>query len=103
MDMFNWQAYLPDESPNRVLSPYFWIYWAITAPLTAIVAFSWRIWWKWEKRNFDRDVRIEIENIESPGSMNTRKGPRRREPAAGESQGSWPALRRRMARPVDDA
>ena len=42
-------------------------------PLTLIVAFSWRLWWNWEKHNFDRDVRIEIENIEEPGSWDPSK------------------------------
>ncbi|KAF2189855.1 hypothetical protein K469DRAFT_762544 [Zopfia rhizophila CBS 207.26] len=73
MNMFNWEASASDKSSSRVVSSYFWIYWVITVPLTVIVATSWRLWWNWEKRNFDRDVRIEIENIEEPMPLNSSK------------------------------
>ena len=73
MSMFNWEASASDKSSSRVVSSYFWVYWAVTVPLTLIVAFSWRLWWNWEKHNFDRDVRIEIENIEEPASWNPSK------------------------------
>jgi hypothetical protein len=69
MNMFDWQASTPDSA--QTVSSMFWIYWVITVPLTLIVAFSWRLWWKWEKKNFDRDVRIEIENIEETNSWKT--------------------------------
>jgi hypothetical protein len=75
MDMFNWQGSASAEaSTGAVVSPYLWIYWAVTVPLTIIVAFSWRMWWTWEKGNFDRDVRIEIENIEASSTWDLRKG-----------------------------
>jgi hypothetical protein len=62
MSMFDWQT--SATSSSQTVSSMFWIYWVITVPLTLVVAYSWRLWWKWEKRSFDRDVRIEIENIE---------------------------------------
>lgn len=76
MSMFNWQPSASnsdstsssDKSSTRIVSSYFWVYWAITVPLTFLVAVSWRVWWNWEKKNFDQDVRTEIENIEEPGS-----------------------------------
>ncbi|OCK99289.1 uncharacterized protein K441DRAFT_602405 [Cenococcum geophilum 1.58] len=73
MSMFNWGASASDKSSSRVVSSYFWVYWAVTVPLTLIVAFSWRLWWNWEKHNFDRDVRIEIENIEEPAPLDPPK------------------------------
>lgn len=38
--MFDWQA----ERVGGVLSEWFWLYWAITGPLTAGVLGTW-IWW----------------------------------------------------------
>jgi hypothetical protein len=38
-----------------------------------MVAFSWRLWWALEKRNFDQDVLLEIENIEESASGSTKK------------------------------
>lgn len=38
--MFNWQA----DSGITVVSPRFWIYWAITLPLTIVVVLVWFIW-----------------------------------------------------------
>ncbi|MCJ1243175.1 hypothetical protein MMC30_000372 [Trapelia coarctata] len=40
MPMFNWQA----DSTTAVVSPRFWVYWAITAPLTIVVVLIWFIW-----------------------------------------------------------
>jgi len=40
MPMFNWQA----DSGTAVVSPRFWVYWAITAPLTIAVVLVWFIW-----------------------------------------------------------
>lgn len=77
MSMFDWHASTSKESGSGVVSSYFWVYWAITLPLTLIVAFSWRLWWSWEKRNFDRDVRTEIENIEELGSWGSGRHPAR--------------------------
>ncbi|KAF2433802.1 hypothetical protein EJ08DRAFT_583063, partial [Tothia fuscella] len=31
-------------SDNQILSPQFWVYWAITIPLTVIVFVFWKIW-----------------------------------------------------------
>lgn len=62
--MFDWLS--PERPSSRIISSYFWVYWIITIPLTIIVATSWRLWWHWEKRNFDRDVLMEIDNINRP-------------------------------------
>jgi hypothetical protein len=88
---FNWQS----ASPPRLLSPYFWIYWAFTIPLTLLVALSWRLWWAWEKRHLDQDVLLEIENIEdSAASVSLNKGKEKLR-GKGELKSAWQALRRR--------
>ncbi|KAH7393844.1 hypothetical protein DE146DRAFT_109470 [Phaeosphaeria sp. MPI-PUGE-AT-0046c] len=48
MDMFNWDA--PRGTP--VLSSRFWIYWAVTVPLTFVVFCVWSVW----VRRHDRDT-----------------------------------------------
>ncbi|KAF8856396.1 hypothetical protein BDZ45DRAFT_594255 [Acephala macrosclerotiorum] len=42
MNMFNWQA----ENGENVLSAYFWVYWVITVPITAIVLLIWMAWYR---------------------------------------------------------
>ncbi|PVF97439.1 hypothetical protein CPB86DRAFT_874182 [Serendipita vermifera] len=60
---------------NARISKSFWIYCVITIPLTAIVLLAWRIWWKREQKESDRDLEramIELEllrtgqNVDSP-------------------------------------
>jgi hypothetical protein len=95
--LFNWQAQAQTSSP-RLLSPYFWIYWAFTIPLTLLVAFSWRMWWAWEKRHLDHDVLLEIENIENNvASLDSEEG---KEKVGGKQElnSAWQALRRRPGR-----
>jgi hypothetical protein len=42
MNMFNWEA----QDDEKVLSGYFWVYWAITLPITAFVLLIWMAWYK---------------------------------------------------------
>jgi hypothetical protein len=99
--MFNWQSTPSDPNPH-VVSSYFWVYWAFTVPLTIMVAFSWRFWWAWEKRRLDRDVLLEIENIEDSASMDARQGRRSIEKEVGSSGRAlgkaWQSLRRRKGK-----
>ncbi|KAF2009029.1 hypothetical protein BU24DRAFT_497592 [Aaosphaeria arxii CBS 175.79] len=72
MDMFNWRPSSPsspssDSEESKVVAELFWVYWAVTVPLTIVVAVGWRIWWGWEKKHFDEDVRREIEAIDGEG------------------------------------
>jgi Mg2+ and Co2+ transporter CorA len=46
MDMFNWQA----PKGASVLSFRFWIYWAVTAPLTLVVVLIWFFWLRAHKK-----------------------------------------------------
>jgi len=43
-------------TPEKTISDLFWVYWAVTVPLTILVAAAWRIWWSHEKKHFDQDV-----------------------------------------------
>lgn len=54
MGMFSWQSSKDVERTS--VSPDFWVYWAVTVPLTIITLTGWAVWWKFEKYRFDRDV-----------------------------------------------
>ena len=47
MSMFNWQA--PKGDP--VLSSRFWIYWAVTVPLTLTVFLAWLLWYRGHQKH----------------------------------------------------
>lgn len=53
--MFNWQAEVQSTSSStttsraNVIVQSFWIYWAVSIPLTLIVLLGWRIWWHYQK------------------------------------------------------
>lgn len=40
MPLLNWQA----EAIEDIVSPRFWIYWAVTLPLTITVLVAWGMW-----------------------------------------------------------
>ncbi|KAI0427490.1 hypothetical protein F5Y09DRAFT_333297 [Xylaria sp. FL1042] len=63
-DFFNWQ------DSGIVVSELFWVYWALAAPLTVVVAVGWRVWWSFEKKRFDQDIKAEIKAINDNGSVN---------------------------------
>lgn len=69
-----------------------------------MVAFSWRLWWAWEKLHLDQDVLLEIENIEDSASVNVKleKGGDHREVrTSGQAlKSAWQSLRRRNAKQV---
>ncbi|KIN06847.1 hypothetical protein OIDMADRAFT_139651 [Oidiodendron maius Zn] len=102
--MFNWQSSAPNSS-SQIVSSYIWIYWAFTIPLTITVAFSWRLWWAWEKRHLDRDVLLEIEKIEESASLNSwtkRDSGKEVEMSGPVFESALPSLRRRIGK-KDDA
>ncbi|MCJ1253613.1 hypothetical protein MMC24_001425 [Lignoscripta atroalba] len=64
MSMFDWQpssgqATNTTTTPSRrpSVSPFLWIYWAITIPFTFIVLAAWRIWWILEDKKYAREIR----------------------------------------------
>ncbi|KIX02237.1 uncharacterized protein Z518_08176 [Rhinocladiella mackenziei CBS 650.93] len=65
MDMFDWQNATSknvvsssdeDNGQTHTVSPQFWIYWAVTIPLTIVTLAGWAIWWRVEQRRFDFDL-----------------------------------------------
>jgi hypothetical protein len=57
MSMFSWSQSSSDTQGESVVSNKFWIYWAVTVPLTLLVMVLWRVWWLWQERNYQREVR----------------------------------------------
>ncbi|KAF1958899.1 hypothetical protein CC80DRAFT_21866 [Byssothecium circinans] len=52
MSMFNWDS----EEPGTKLSSYFWVYWAVAAPLTLAVWLIWRVWWRTEEKRLAKEL-----------------------------------------------
>ena len=61
MTMFDWQ----DEN-NHVLTSKFWIYWAVTVPLTLATVAAWYVW---INRKASRESAREREDVEHVGEM----------------------------------
>ncbi|KAL6231382.1 hypothetical protein BDW75DRAFT_233667 [Aspergillus navahoensis] len=72
MNMFNWDAGAADaessDSGGSTISPQFWIYWAVAAPLTALTLTGWALWWSFEKHRYD-------EHLEGTGQITRAKTP----------------------------
>jgi hypothetical protein len=104
--MFNWQSSISGESSTRVVSSYFWIYWAFAIPLTIMVAFSWRLLLAWEKRHLDQDILLEIEHIEDSASLNVQTDKLDQEqliPSDHILRRGWQSLRRRSGKQISTA
>lgn len=72
MSMFNWQqndptpspsnpAQISPQPPSTVVSHTFWIYWAVSIPLTVAIGLGWRIWWQAEQRRYDQQIADAVE------------------------------------------
>lgn len=57
MPLFEWNA---DTGAYPSSTPFQWIYWAITLPLTIILMIGWRAWWAIEEKSW----RLELEQAE---------------------------------------
>jgi len=59
MSMFSWSSSdsSSSNSTDPMVSTKFWIYWAVTIPLTLFVMFLWRIWWLWQERIYLRELK----------------------------------------------
>ena len=64
MSMFNWQA----SGTDPVLSSRFWIYWAVTLPLTLLVFSVWLFWLHKHKEH-------ESKSLNGIGNLQTRPRP----------------------------
>ena len=85
MDMFDWQA----PKSASVVSSRFWIYWAVTAPLTIVVVSIWFLWLRTHKKH---EVDGQKDSTLAASSSNAIENP---DPNAAGKQ-SW--FRRQRAR-----
>ena len=46
MPLFNWS----NDPGDSVLNSHFWVYWAVTVPLTVAVLSTWWLWKEWRHR-----------------------------------------------------
>lgn len=60
MPMFNWQAGVTDQASAHVVNPRFWIYWAVTGPLTLVFIAIWRIYAALPKGSREEGVEEEL-------------------------------------------
>ena len=49
-----------DDPEDDILSRLFWVYWAISVPLTMFIVFVWRAWWVSQDRYFRRHLSQEL-------------------------------------------
>jgi hypothetical protein len=62
---FNWQQPSTPTSNDRYISPLFWIYWAVSIPLTVAVVGSYVLWdWKLSKKASKEDEAIELRMLD---------------------------------------
>jgi hypothetical protein len=55
--LFNWEPGTTSSGEKEdVVNKRFWIYWAITAPLTFVTIVGWAIWWKFEMKRYPKDA-----------------------------------------------
>lgn len=64
--LFNW---IPTTDVNgnvvNVVNDKFWIYWAISVPLTIITLIGWGFWWRVEMERYPKDE-TEKEELKTP-------------------------------------
>lgn len=69
MSMFDWMAEdgsptsagAEETSPGRLLSKWFWLFWAITAPLTIGILIFWVLWFKRTDRKYKERREQELD------------------------------------------
>ena len=60
MSMFSWSQSASESDTSSFVSNKFWIYWAVTIPLTMLVIILWRVWWLWQERSYQREVKEAV-------------------------------------------
>ena len=63
MPLFDWAA------DDRVLSPRFGLFWAVSLPLTAVTLFIYWIWSSWYTTQNEQHVQRDVERIGESGSV----------------------------------
>lgn len=62
--MFSWNQSSSVTDRSTLVSNKFWIYWAVTVPLTLSVMAIWRIWWKAQEIKNEEELEDTLEMIE---------------------------------------
>ncbi|KAL5332953.1 hypothetical protein BJX70DRAFT_87948 [Aspergillus crustosus] len=69
MSMFNWEEDFSNtessQSNSQTVSSRFWIYWAVSAPLTALTLGGWALWWSFEKHRYDEHLTDTLKQPEN--------------------------------------
>ncbi|KAK1463515.1 hypothetical protein CMEL01_13584 [Colletotrichum melonis] len=66
MSFFNWQASSSsgdDGGAEPTVAPQFWIYWAVSLPLTIAIVIGWRVWWHFQKAYYETKFLTPEEHI----------------------------------------
>lgn len=71
MPMFNWQAGVSDKASARVVNPRFWIYWAVTGPLTVALITIWRFYAALTEGPREEGVEEELYGSKASGKLAT--------------------------------
>jgi len=68
--MFNWSVSKSlnasgsnDKEEEGLVSNKFWLYWAVTIPLTLLVIIVWRVWWLYQERVNNKAVNEAMEKV----------------------------------------
>ncbi|KAK2009781.1 hypothetical protein LZ32DRAFT_608182 [Colletotrichum eremochloae] len=69
MSMFDWQSSSSAAAGDtgRTVVPEFWIYWAVSVPLTLAIVVGWRVWWHFQKGYYENKY-LSVKPSEVPGS-----------------------------------
>ncbi|KAK1961815.1 hypothetical protein LY78DRAFT_661793 [Colletotrichum sublineola] len=70
MSMFDWQGFSSAAAAGdtgRTVVPEFWIYWAVSVPLTLAIVVGWRVWWHSQKGYYENKY-LSVKPSEVPGS-----------------------------------
>jgi hypothetical protein len=62
--MFSWNQSSLSTGSNSIVSNKFWIYWAVTIPLTLSVMAIWRVWWKAQEIKNEDEMDDALELVE---------------------------------------
>lgn len=67
-NMFTW----PQGQDDAIASPYLWVFFATTIPLTALVYLCWIMWFKHSQKKFKKDHEVAVRNFEQELKMRVR-------------------------------
>ncbi|KAK2028983.1 hypothetical protein LX32DRAFT_682801 [Colletotrichum zoysiae] len=72
MSMFDWQGSSSTAGDaDRTVVPEFWVYWAVSVPLTLAVVAGWRVWWHFQKGYYENTY-LSVKPSEVPRARRRR-------------------------------